>query len=476
MPLFIGEKTMLINGKNYYFDFNRQKHVFLAGSEVKIVEKDMIKKELFTHVKGDEKLFKQNLAENFFEKIEIRGFEFDPLKGDEFDKHGFKCINTYKKSKVLKKCEDIRDVMTLKELNKDISFLHQFPHINCLFDNLFVKEDRKKYFINWLATALITRKKNRTAILLRGRQGTGKGLLWEQIIEYAVGGDYCATIGNDDLNTNFNSTMENKLFILANEIKGDFRDGNSMYEKLKMYITDDELRVEQKRVDSRKVKNYFNVILASNNTTPLQIQSGDRRYTVYETADTKIKDIGEVKLGLTIEQFIKAIKKERNAFLNELFKFDYDPQVASQCQDTEEKERIYRASVTKSDIICEKIRAIDVEFFENDVAEIAESMDYNDFFTMAGKHDLIIVEGDEAIRLTLKANIDKMMNQIREYNKTETRLLAFFYCIFTGETSTVKIGTHLTSHFGSSYTGKIGGGIKSVRLRKVKPLSDAYPF
>jgi len=465
---------MLINGKNYYFDVGRQKHVFVAGSEVKIVEKDMLKKELFTEVGGNEKLFKQQLSENFFEKIEIRGFEFDPHKGDEFLKHGFKTVNTYKKTKVIKKCEKSREGMSVKELKKDISFLHQYPHIKCLVDNLFVKDERKFYFLNWLATALITRKKNRTAILLRGEQGTGKGLLWEQLIEYAVGGDYCATIKNHDLSTNFNSTMENKLFILANEIKGDFRDGNSMYENLKMYVTDDELRVEQKRVDSRKVKNYFNVIISSNNTTPLQIQSGDRRYTVYETADTKIKDIAEVKFELTIEQFIKKIKEERDGFLEDLFKFDYDAQLASQCQDTEEKERIYRASVKKSDIVCEKIKALDIEFFENDVMEIVESMDFNDFMVMAEKHKIARIEED--VEKTFNFTITQLFDQIREYQKAETRLLSFFFSLFTGEVSSVKIGTQLTAHFGQSYTGKIGNLRKSVRLRKVKMLTDAYPF
>ncbi|MDQ7083886.1 MAG: DUF5906 domain-containing protein [Sulfurovum sp.] len=467
---------MLINGKNYFYDAGRQKHVYVAGSEVKIVEKDMLKKELYNEVRGDEKAYKQRLSENFFEKIEIRYFEFDPHKEEEYKKHGFQTVNTYKKSAVVKKGEKLRENIKVKELKKDISFLTSYPHINRLLDNLFVTDDRKKYFINWLATALITRKKNRTAILVRGRQGTGKGLVWEQIIEYAAGSDYCATIGNDDLSTNFNSAMENKLFILANEIKGMFREGNAMYEKLKMYITDDELRVEQKRLDSRKVKNYFNVFLASNNTTPLQIQSGDRRYTVYETADEKIKDVAEREFDLTIEQFIKKIKEERDGFISDLFCYDYDAQIATQCQDTEEKERIYRASVTKSEIICEKIKSLDVSFFENDVAEIVESMNFNDFFTMVENHKIISVEaGEDAIIRTLDLATKTMFQQIREYGKVENRYMVFFYSLFTGETSAQKIGTNLTAHFGSSSTGRFGSS-KATRIRKVKILAENIPF
>jgi len=465
---------MLINGKQYYYDVGRQKHVTVMGGEVKIIETPMLQKELFVQCNGDERLYKQHMAENFMQKIEIRDFKFDPHEGDEFERYGFPCINTYKKTTIVSEAEALRDVVNVQDLHRNILFLEKYPHINRLLDNLFTTTSRKEYFINWLATALVTRRKNRTAIVVRGAQGTGKGLLWEQIIEYAVGTEYCSTISNDDLTTNFNSALENKLFILANEIKGDFRDGNSMYEKLKMYVTDDELRVEQKRVDSRKVKNYFNVFLASNNTTPLQIQSGDRRYTVYETADTKIKDVGEKELGLTIEQFIKKIKEERNDFIKDLFMFDYDANRASQCQETDEKERIYRASVTKSDIISEKIKQMELKFFENDIQEIIDTMSEGEFFSICDKYGIVNIDGSPTE--TLRYAVGDMFASISTHGHADNKYFVFFYSLFTGEVSPQKIGTALTAHFGSSKTGRVGDGSKVTRVREVKINHELIPF
>jgi len=464
---------MKINGKEYYFDVNRQKYVWLAGSEVKIVEKEHLRKELFAEVGEDEKVFKQRMADTFFERIEPRAFEFDPHKPKEFNRYGFTAVNTYRPTPIMAVCQDERDRLKASELYKDSSFVEGFPHIAVLLKNLFVTKERLDYFVNWLATALITKKKNRTAILLRGRQGTGKGVLWEQIIEHAVGGDYCATIGNDDLTTNFNSALENKLFILANEIKGDFRDGNSMYEKLKMYVTDEELRIEQKRVDSRKVRNFFNVILNSNNATPLQIQGGDRRYTVYETSDVKLKDLVSVEFDMTMESFIKAIQRERDAFLIELFKFDYDSSLAAQVQDTEEKERIYRSSVKKTEILAEKIRSLDDEFFDNDLMEIVDSMNFSEFKDLAETFNLPMIDDDKTETFDFVKT--RMFAQIREFQRAETNYLNFFFSLFTGETNVRKTGTSLTALFGKAKPGKIGTP-KTVRYREVKMLSSAYPF
>lgn len=465
---------MNINGRDYYFDIGRQKHVTVLAGEVKIVEKDMLRKELYAQCREDSKMYNNILRDNFFEKIKAYKFEFDPHKEEEYEKDGISYVNTYRRTDVVKRGEEARSEISVTDLRHGVNWIEQYPHINRLLDNLFVSPDRKEYFINWLATALITRRKNRTAIVLRGAQGTGKGLMWEKIIEYAVGYDYCSTIGNDDLRSVFNSALESKLFILANEIKGDFRDGNNMYEKLKMYITDDELRVEQKRIDSRKVRNYFNVIIASNHTTPLQIQHGDRRYTVYETGDQKIKDVAAEEFKETIEQFVRGLEKERDFFIHDLLLFDYDQQEAAQCQDTDEKERIYRASVPKSEIFAHKVKTLDYEYFMNDIVEIAEAMSDESFWALADRFGVPNIDGDRSATIEYAGN--DMLKMVRESGKALNNHLSFFFSIFTGETSPQKIGTALTAHFGTSRSAKLSDSRKNVRVRYIDAHVDGIPF
>ncbi len=108
----------------------------------------------------------------------------------------------------------------------------------------------------------------------------GKGIIYKHIIQHAIGERYTTVVDNEALKSRFNGELENKLFVLANEIKADFREGNSVYERLKMYVTDDEIRFEDKNVKARTIPNFFNMWFHSNHNVPLQIQGNDRRYTV----------------------------------------------------------------------------------------------------------------------------------------------------------------------------------------------------
>ncbi len=473
---------MLIDDKDFYFDIERQKYVMYLhdSSEVKIVEKEYIKKCLYDEaIKKIENYdlalasFKQKYKTIFVE-IESRRFIFDPFKSENFIKDKIECKNLYIPTPVYRKALELRKKTELKKLHNDIEFLEKYKHINSLFTNLFITNERKQYFINWLATALITRQKNRTAILLRGGQGTGKGVMWEHIIEYAVSSAYCGTISNDDLKTNFNSSLENKLFVLANEIKGDFREGNHLYEKLKMYVSDDALRIEQKRIDSRAVKNYFNIIIHSNNATPLQIQAGDRRYTVFETSSRKLKNVAEDDYGESIFDFIQNIKNERDDFITDLMLYNYDRDIAQQVLDTEEKERIYRASMSKADIISDKIKNLDYHFFTNDFIEICELLEEEEFFALCNK--LKIININDSIEETVKEVINTFFKQVgqNESGEIENKYLIFFYTIFTGEKSSQKIGTALTKYFGNSFNRRINGSQK--RCRYIKTNIDEIPF
>jgi len=361
-------------------------------------------------------------------------------------------------SDTLRKAKNQRENTDLKKLNQNIEFLKKYPHINLLLDNLFVLQERKEYFINWLSTALNTLQKNGTAIVLRGVQGAGKNVLYEQIIEYAIGKNYCLTIGNDDLKSNFNASLENKLFVLANEIKGDFRDGNASYEKLKQYITDEEMRVEQKGVDSRKIINYFNMLIFSNNQTPLQIQGSDRRYTIYETNNVPLKTRVEQDFKIDMTNFIKVLKVEREEFVKDLLLYNFDLNKARTCENTEEKERIYRASMTKIEILSDKIKKQDSTFFD-DILEILENENQEEVFEILKKIKISIL--NENIKETLDLIVKDIKADFKK-NRIKNKYLVFLYHFFVSKSDTnTKIGSHLTSFFGKSFNTRL----ENVQIR-----------
>jgi hypothetical protein len=458
-----------INGVEYFYDIGRQKYVMFLEltQEIVKVEKEHIFKAYIAQYGMEE--YRKNKKE-ILDRIELKYLVFNPHREKEWVSNNFTYRNTFLMSSCLRKAKLKRENSSLETLHNDLTFLKKYPHINLLLDNLFVLDDRKEYFINWLSSAFNTMKKNGTSIVLRGIPGAGKNVLYEQIIEYALGQNYCLTIGNDDLKTNFNVGLENKLFVLANEIKGDFRDGNSSYEKLKQYITDEEMRIEQKGVDSRKIINYFNMLIFSNNHTPLQIQGGDRRYTIYETNNIPLKKRIEVEFKTDTTNFIKGIKSEREDFIVDLLLYNYDLNRARSCQDTEEKERIYRASMTKIEILADKIKSNTQNFF-NDILEILEYEDEEEILSFFRSNQIVIV--NDSIRDTFNYIVDDINRDYKE-NIIKNNYLVFLYHYFVSKTDTgTKRGSNLTSFFGKSRNlGRDKTTGKQLRYRHIDTIKQ----
>jgi len=344
--------------------------------------------------------------------------------------------------------------------NEMINFLdwNKYPNIKALFENVFKTLDRMNYFVNWLSYGFQTRKKAGTAIISKGEQGVGKGVIFEEIIKYAVGEPYTHTLNNDALRSRFNGELENKLFILANEIKADFREGNTIYETLKMYITDPTIRFEEKNIKARTIPNFFNIWFHSNHEVPLQIQGSDRRYTVFNTKSKKLKVVSE-ELGYAhIKFYIEAIRNERDSFLYDLMRLKYDMSLATTPMQTEEKELIYEASMTKIEVLSDKIKKHDIAYFSDYIEDFYKSddEDYQDI-----KRDLKIILGIDSHTSMIK-EIQKQFNG----NYIKNDLSRILYKIFVNEKEKDrKIGLALNNFFGKAVLKNLNGN--RFKYRKI---------
>lgn len=454
---------MISDKIEFLWDISRQKYVSLMKDtqDVMVVEKEHIKKWYHDQDPADFK----NIKDSLFLKLPSRFLEFHPDKEEKWYQNTYEYQNTYIKSKIQKSSIEYKESKGLLALESDFSFLKKYPHIEALFKNILPDGEELDYFLNWLSYIFNTNSKARTAILIKGAQGTGKGVLFDQIIEYYVGKNYCLTLSNDDLNNNFTpKRLDTSLFVLGNEIKGDFRDGNTVYEKLKMYITDPTIRIEEKGVQSRTVNSYFNMLFFSNNSVPLQIQGSDRRYSIFETETRKLDEVANDDFGLTIEKFIKEIKKERDNFLRDLICYKYSKERATVPLETEAKERIYRASMTKIEILVDKIKKLDKNFFVNDFAELLESYEYDELLTLSNKYQIMQNPNlTKMAEVLFKSIYDDIFKGSRINNKT----LIFLYKIFVSSVdNNTKMGTSLNSHFGSSTVSN------GLRYRKIKEFEN----
>jgi len=380
--------------------------------------------------------YKLEFSINTFAKyIPMLNLLFLPNKPKIFKAHNKLYFNTFRENSILATRHNIKDVDRLKSID-----LNKYPNIEILLKNLFVNQDSLDYFLNWFSAILNTLEKNRIAIILKGIQGTGKGLLYDYIISYVLGSTHCITISNEQLKSRFNEELENKIFVIGNEIKGDFRDGNTSYEKLKMYISDDEILVEGKNLKTRKIQNFFNMMIFSNHDTPLQISPSDRRYSVFTTSDNKID-----KLVDNMDKFIENIKKERDNFLKDVIKLKYSKYNASQPFENDDKRLIVEASTPKIELLANWLK-------NGDEIKIIDSID--NFFEVATNKEISeIFEIDLQFVVTQKAHkIEILKSEIREsfeIGLMTNNTLFTLYKIFVNHTdNTKKMATSLNSVLG----------------------------
>lgn len=143
------------------------------------------------------------------------------------------------------------------------------------------------YILQWFRHAwLYPTDKTGVVLLLFGLEGTGKGLLIDNLIIPHIYGDRiaCVSQGLTPITQRFNSICMNKLFICCNEVstEGGF---HMSFEKLKALITDKTMSIEKKGIDIFKdYPNYINFIFTTNNTDSVKLGRSDRRYCCLETS------------------------------------------------------------------------------------------------------------------------------------------------------------------------------------------------
>lgn len=137
------------------------------------------------------------------------------------------------------------------------------------------------HFLNWLAVVVQHKTKTGTAWVWQGTQGTGKGVLFHQILTPLFGEVNVVSKRMEELESEFTGFMENKFLILIDEIET----GKSLYHskitaKLKNLIVEPMISVRKMYTPAYMVPNYANMIFASNKPAAVEVAPDDRRFNV----------------------------------------------------------------------------------------------------------------------------------------------------------------------------------------------------
>ena len=143
-------------------------------------------------------------------------------------------------------------------------------------------EDVYNWVIRWIAYPLQhPGAKMQTAIIMHGDEGTGKSFLWRNIVA-PIYGEYAATIGQSELESQFNPWVSRKLFLVAEEVVSR-AELTSHKGRLKHLVTGEDIQINDKNMPLRVEKNQANFVFLSNEIQPNKLDEGDRRYCVIFT-------------------------------------------------------------------------------------------------------------------------------------------------------------------------------------------------
>jgi hypothetical protein len=150
-------------------------------------------------------------------------------------------------------------------------------------------DEISQWVVAWLARIVQEPGGERpgTAIVLRGKQGTGKGVFVNQFGKI-LGCHFIQIAQAGQITGRFNHQLKDVVLVFVDE---GFWAGDKQAEgALKNMITEPHINIEQKGKDIIRVKNNVNLIMASNNEWVVPAGLEERRFFVLDVSDEHIQD------------------------------------------------------------------------------------------------------------------------------------------------------------------------------------------
>ncbi|MBP4772798.1 hypothetical protein ITD52_17715 [Acinetobacter baumannii] len=197
---------------------------------------------------------------------------FDPKQEHDHDEN---YINIYRGLNIDVMRDQHGEQLTRAEVYEDCKGIMTL--INDLCDG---EKEAVLFLLKWLAFPLQNiGAKKATCVLMHGHiHGSGKSLMFVSIMK-KIYGEYHTTVGQAQLDNQYNEWIENKLFGVFEEIVDNKKKHNVMG-MIKHLITGETLYVSKKFVSGWEMNNHLNTVFLSNNTQPLPIEEKDRRFLV----------------------------------------------------------------------------------------------------------------------------------------------------------------------------------------------------
>ena len=212
------------------------------------------------------------------------------------------------------------------------------------------------HFLNWLACIVQYQTRTGTAWVWQGTQGTGKGVLFHQIITPLLGEVNVVSKRMEELESEFTGYMENKFVVFIDEIEA----GRSLYHskvtaKLKNLIVEPTISIRRMYTPAYMATNFASMIFASNKPASVEIAPDDRRFNVgpYQT----------LPIQLTATEVDVDIPAELTDFFAFLKQYKADPDRARKPLISAARSTLIDISRTAIDTVSDALLSGNLEFF-----------------------------------------------------------------------------------------------------------------
>lgn len=232
-------------------------------------------------------------------------------------------------------------------------------------------------FTNWLAYIWQTGRKAKTAWVLHGTYGTGKGRLLKVL--QALLGDHCIMTTAEQVNEAFNGNIKTAMILWIDEVTTDSWDNEKVTPKLRQWIDGDEVPIREMRKDwNAKSKNFMSIIVAANEHNPVEIRLHDRRWNVAPRQEIKLKHCTWATAGV-LDDDVGELYQEDNlqAFADALYLYPTDIGAVRDPLENEAKNDVMRVTQSLPQDIVDALQkghtSFFLEFVSNPTAAAAAS-------------------------------------------------------------------------------------------------------
>jgi hypothetical protein len=234
--------------------------------------------------------------------------------------------------------------------------------------------DITEHFLNWTAYVLQKRDRTKTAWVMHGTQGTGKGILTNNILRPIFGAPHVASRRMEELADKYNQFMENSLLVFVDEvqIKALQNEGGIMA-KLKNFITEENVPMRAMYSNAQEARNYTNWIFMSNMADPILIDKNDRRFNVGKYQPDKL---------VLTDKELDTIDKELQTFHDFLLSYPLDEQRAGEVIHTTDRDTMISISESSIDTVASALLEGNFGFF---VEQLPTDMAYQRNAMINGK-------------------------------------------------------------------------------------------